>query len=49
MPQELGIDTGNQTLPVSLGNKLLDMPVFNGANNYPASTPAKGVNAPWAR
>lgn len=47
--KELGIDTGNQTLPVSLGNRLLDMPVSNGANHYPASKPAKGVNAPWAR
>lgn len=33
----------------SVGNKLLDMPIFNGANYYPASKPAKGVNAPWAR
>jgi len=47
--KELGIDTDNQRLPVSLGNKLLDMPVANGVNDYPASKPANGVNAPWAR
>jgi uncharacterized protein RhaS with RHS repeats len=47
--QSLGINTGNQTLPVSLGNKLLDMGIVNGAQNYPASRPATGWSAPWAR
>lgn len=47
--QGLGIDTGNQTLPVSLGNKLLNMGVVNGAQSYPASRPASGWSAPWAR
>jgi RHS repeat-associated protein len=47
--KELGIDTGNQVLPVSLGNKLIDMGVVNGATSYPASRPANGWSAPWAR
>jgi hypothetical protein len=47
--KKIGIDTGNQLFPVSLGNRLLELPDFNGANDYPASKPAKGVNAPWAR
>ncbi|MDQ5987060.1 MAG: hypothetical protein CSYNP_02796 [Syntrophus sp. SKADARSKE-3] len=33
----LGIDTNNQILPVSLGNELLNMPVADGVNSYPAS------------
>ncbi|HEY8034169.1 MAG TPA: RHS repeat-associated core domain-containing protein [Methylobacter sp.] len=44
-----GIDTGNQTLPVSLGNQLLDMGIANGVQNYPATRPADGSSAPWAR
>jgi hypothetical protein len=47
--KELCIDTNNQMLPVSLGNKLLNLPVANGSNDYPASNPANGVNAPWTR
>ena len=44
-----GIDTGNQKMLVSLGNKLLDMPIFKGAHSYPAGTPSKGRSAPWER
>jgi len=44
-----GIDTGNQALPVSLGNQLLNMGVINGVQNYPATRPADGSSAPWAR
>lgn len=47
--KDQGIDTGNQTLPVSLGNKLLDMGIVNGVRNSPATTPANGSSAPWAR
>ncbi|WP_198159255.1 RHS repeat-associated core domain-containing protein, partial [Methylomonas lenta] len=47
--KDQGIDTGNQTLPVSLGNKLLDMGIVNGVHNSPATTPANGSSAPWAR
>ncbi len=46
--RELGFDTG-VVLPVSLGNMLLELPVANGAASYPASKPAKGGSAPWAR
>jgi len=46
---EFGINTGNQILPVSFGNQLLNMPIANGVNDYPATKPANGVNAPWAR
>ena len=46
---ELGIDTGYQMLPVLLGNRLLDMPIANGANDYPARNPSNGINAPWAK
>lgn len=47
--KDQGVDTGNQTLPVSLGNQLLDMGIVNGVQNYPATTPANGSSAPWAR
>ena len=47
--KQAGIDTGNQTLPVSLGNRLLDMGIVNGVKEYPASRPAGGWSAPWAR
>jgi hypothetical protein len=47
--KSLGIDTKIQTLPASLGNKLLDMGITNGATSYPASKPATGWSAPWAR
>ena len=47
--KELGIDTGNQTLPVSLGNKLIDMGVVNGSISYPPTRPSNGWSAPWAR
>ena len=47
--KDQGLDTGNQTLPVSLGNQLLDMGIVNGVQNYPATTPANGSSAPWAR
>ena len=47
--KDQGIDTRNQTLPVSLGNKLLDMGIVNGVQNSPATTPANGSSAPWAR
>jgi hypothetical protein len=47
--KQVGIDTGNQTLPVSLGNKLLDMGIVNGMTEYPASRPADGWSSPWAR
>ena len=47
--KDAGIDTGNQTLPVSLGNKLIDMGLVNGAKDYPASRPANGWSAPWAK
>jgi hypothetical protein len=44
-----GIDTENQTLPLSLGNKLLDMGLVNDVQNYPSTRPANGSSAPWAR
>jgi RHS repeat-associated protein len=47
--KQVGIDTGNQTLPVSLGNRLLDMGRVNGIKDYPASRPGNGRSAPWAR
>ena len=47
--QKIGIDTNNQLLPVSLGNRLLDMGVVNGIKEYPASRPASGKSAPWAK
>jgi uncharacterized protein RhaS with RHS repeats len=47
--KQVGIDTGNQTLPVSLGNRLLDLGVVNGIKEYPASRPGKGRSGPWAR
>lgn len=47
--KDLGIDTNGQTLPASLGNKLLDLGITNGVTSYPASKPAKGWSAPWAR
>jgi hypothetical protein len=47
--QSVGIDTGNKILPVSLGNKLLDLGITNGQISYPASRPATGWSAPWAR
>lgn len=47
--KELGIDTKNKTLPASLGNKLLDLGITNGVTSHPASKPAKGWSAPWAR
>ncbi|MEX1829120.1 RHS repeat domain-containing protein [Luteibacter sp. CQ10] len=43
-----GIDTGGQLLPVSLGNKLLDMGVVNGIIEHPAINPARRGGAPWA-
>jgi hypothetical protein len=45
----LGIDTGHQILPVSLGNKLLDMNVVNGVKVHPATRPTTDWSAPWAR
>jgi hypothetical protein len=47
--KEAGIDTGNQLLPVSLGNKLLEMGIVNGVKEHPTSRPATGWSAPWAR
>lgn len=47
--KQVGIDTGSQTLPVSLGNRLLDMGIVNGIKEYPASRPGGGRSAPWAR
>ena len=47
--KQVGIDTGNQTLPVSLGNRLLDMDVGNSFTEYPVSRPSNGWSAPWAR
>lgn len=47
--KDAGIDTGNKMLPVSLGNQLIDMGLVNGATDYPASRPASGGSAPWAR
>ncbi|WP_247263456.1 MULTISPECIES: RHS repeat-associated core domain-containing protein [Pseudomonas] len=44
-----GIDTSNQLLPVSLGNKLIDKGITNGVISYPATRPSKGWSAPWAR
>ena len=45
----LGINTGNQLFPVSLGNKLIELGWVKGANVYPQSTPSQGTSAPWAR
>ena len=47
--KELGIDTENQTLPVNLGNKLLDLGVTTGTTHHPATSPESGTSAPWAR
>ena len=47
--KNIGIDTGNQTLPVSLGNRLIDMGITNGSISYPANRPATGWSAPWAK
>jgi len=47
--KQLGIDTGNQTMPVSLGNKLIDMPINDGWKEYTPINPSKGGSAPWAR
>lgn len=47
--KDLGIDTDNQMLPVNLGNKLIDLGVTKGTAEHPATNPASGVNAPWAR
>lgn len=46
-----GVNIGNSLLPVSIGNNLLSVPQFGGANFY---TPTNGQNglfrrAPWAR
>jgi len=47
--KDLGINTDDQILPVNLGNKLIDLGVTNGTADHPATNPASGVNAPWAR
>lgn len=47
--KELGIDTGDQTLPVNLGDKLLDLGVTNGIVPHPQTSPASGISAPWAK
>lgn len=47
--KQVGVDTGNQTLPVSLGNRLIDMGIVNRAKDYPASRSGDGRSAPWAR
>ena len=47
--KNLGIDTGGTVLPVSLGNKLLDMGLVDGTVVYPATRPSDGWSAPWAR
>jgi RHS repeat-associated protein len=47
--QNLGINTGNQMLPVSLGNMLLDLGIVSGFQMFPASRPSDGGSAPWAR
>jgi hypothetical protein len=47
--KEVGIDTNNQILLVSLGNKLLDKGVVNGVKEYPGTRPATGSSAPWAK
>lgn len=47
--KRLGIDTGHQILPVSLGNALLDMGIVNGTQEYQQTTPSTGTSAPWAR
>nr|WP_255429311.1 RHS repeat-associated core domain-containing protein [Ramlibacter albus] len=45
----LGVNTGNQTLPASLGNKLIEMGLVKGIKEYPQSKPSTGTSAPWAR
>lgn len=47
--KDVGINTDGQILPVNLGNKLIDIGVTNGTADHPATNPASGVNAPWAR
>jgi hypothetical protein len=47
--KSVGINTESQLLPVSLGNKLLDMGITNGIKEYSASRPSGGLSAPWAR
>ena len=48
--KQVGIDTSNQTLPVSLGNRLLDIGIINGITEYPASHPSsRWRSAPWTR
>jgi len=47
--KQVGVDTGNQTLPVSLGNRLLDMGNIDRIVEYPASRAGSGRSAPWAK
>jgi RHS repeat-associated protein len=46
---KLGIDTGDVVLPVSLGNKLLDLGVVNKIVLQSPVNPSSGRSAPWAR
>jgi hypothetical protein len=47
--KDLGIDLGWNMLPVSLGNSLMDSGLVTKYNFYPATTPATGSSAPWAK
>jgi hypothetical protein len=47
--KDVGIDTGDKMLPVDLGNRLLDLGVSKGSVEHPATNPASGWSAPWAR
>jgi hypothetical protein len=48
--KKLGFDTDSQLLPVSLGNKLIDIGASpDGLSQHPATSPSNGWNAPWAR
>ena len=40
---------GRHIFPVDLGNGLLSSGSFGGVTRYPASRPASGFSAPWAR
>lgn len=48
--QNLGVNLGGYTpLPVNFGNNLMNSGSAQGFNFYPASSPANGSSAPWAR
>ncbi|WP_276584041.1 RHS repeat-associated core domain-containing protein, partial [Pseudomonas sp. RIT-PI-AD] len=44
----IGIETQKQIMPVSLGNKLIDMGIAKSYRNYAATKPSNGSSAPWA-